>query len=157
MALKDSRGGREYDKFVADSSGDTAMRMSVTSSVTSATDTDGTVTVAVGNATKALSKAVIAATDVAGKERIGFQFFAGGSDPTPTKDLIVVVWGSLKSSPGVAPGTAWTQIGDNIDVNAGTSSYRAISTTPVKYVAITAYLDNGSPAENTIEAYLMAD
>jgi len=37
MALKASRGGREYDKFVADSGGDTALRTTSTSSVTEIT------------------------------------------------------------------------------------------------------------------------
>ena len=30
MALKGSRGGREYDKFVADGSGDTSLRVTTT-------------------------------------------------------------------------------------------------------------------------------
>ena len=41
MALKSSRGGREYDKFVADSGGDTALRTTSTSSVTSTTSSVG--------------------------------------------------------------------------------------------------------------------
>ena len=46
MALKDSRGGREYDKFVADASGDTAMRVSTTSSTTTEATSSGASTIA---------------------------------------------------------------------------------------------------------------
>ena len=48
MALKDSRGGREYDKFVADGSGDASIRVTSTSSVTTSTS-GGTIATGVGS------------------------------------------------------------------------------------------------------------
>ena len=161
MALKETRGRREYDKFVADSSGETATRVSVTSSVTVTADTSsGAVTVA--GATHTSSNAgvtLIAATDVGGKERMGIQLWNLGVASGTNRDLIVQVWGSLKATPGTLPGTGWTQIGDNIDLNAATSAYRAIATTPIKYVAVTAYLDNagGGPLDTTADCYILAD
>ena len=159
MALKDSRGGREYDKFVADGSGNTATRVSVTSSVTVTADTSaGAVTVAGATHTSSgAGKTLIAATDVGGKERIGIQMWNLGSGAT--RDLIISVWGSLKATPGTLPGDGWTQIGDNIDLNAATSAYRAIATTPIKYIAVTAYLDGagGGPLDTTADCYILAD
>ena len=161
MALKDNRGGREFDKFVADGSGDTAMRVSVTSSVTVTADTSsGAVTVEGDTHTSSnAGKTLIAQTDVAGKERIGIQLWNLGVASGTNRDLIIQVWGSLKATPGTLPGTGWTQIGDNIDLNAATSAYRAIATTPIKYVAVTAYLDNagGGPLDTTADCYILAD
>ena len=161
MALKESRGGREYDKFVVDGSGDTATRVSVTSSITVTADTSaGAVTVAGATHTDSASgKTLIAATDVGGKERIGIQLWNTGAASGTNRDLIVQVWGSLKDTPGTLPGTGWTQIGDNIDLNAATSAYRAIATTPIKYIAVTAYLDNagGGPLDTTADCYILAD
>ena len=160
MALRDTRGGREFDKFVADATGDTAMRMSVTSSVVIEVDsTAGTITlegdthIAEGSAIT-----VLAATAVEGKERIGIQLLNTGVASAANRDTLVQVWGSLVGTPGSLPGTNWTQIGDNIDLNAATSAYKAIATTPIKWVAITAYLDDPSAEiDTTLVAYLMAD
>jgi len=41
MALNDNRGKREYDKFVADTFGDTALRVTSTSAVTAVTVSSG--------------------------------------------------------------------------------------------------------------------
>ena len=161
MALKDSRGGREYDKFLADGSGDTALRVTSTSSVLSTVDTSaGAVTVlGASHIAEASGVTVISATDVGGKKRIGIQLWNLGVASGANRDLIVNVWGSLKATPGSAPDTNWTQIGDNIDLNAATSAYRAISTTPIKWIAVTAYLDSagGGPLNTTIDCYIMAD
>ena len=80
MALKDGRGGREYDKFVADGSGDTAMRVSTTSTTTtSATAGTGSTTAGAasgtGVATATTETEILAATDVEGMARIGIQIF----------------------------------------------------------------------------------
>ena len=101
MALKDSRGGREYDKFVADSGGDTALRVTATSSVTTSTS-GGTIAAGVGSIFQDASPdpeepgtTILGATDVAGKERVGIQCFnlGGGSGSVPT--LTFKVWGTL--------------------------------------------------------------
>ena len=161
MALRESRGSREFDKFVADATGDTAMRMSVTSSVLTTADTSsGAVTVAgATNVAESSAKTILGETDVGGKERIGIQLWNLGVASSTNRDVIVQVWGSLKASPSTLPGTNWTQIGDNIDLNAATSAYKAISTTPIKFVAVTAYLDDagGGPLDTTIDCYIMAD
>jgi len=159
MALKDSRGGREYDKFVADGSGDTAMRMSVTSSVVVEADsTAGTITLE-GDTHVALGSAitVLAATKVEGKERIGVQIFNTGAS-SANRSTKCQVWGSLVGTPGTVGGANWTQIGDDIDVDAASNAYKAIATTPIKWISITGYLDNASGAvDTTLVAYVMAD
>ena len=162
MALRDGRGAREFDKFVADGSGDTATRVSVTSSVTVTADTSAGAVTMEGdtNTASASGKTLIAATDVAGKDRIGFQMWnTGASDgDAANRSLKVEVWGSLKASPGSLPGSGWTQIGDSIDVDAQASAYKAISTTPIKYIGVTAYLDNASASiDTTADCYIMAD
>ena len=162
MALRDNRGGREFDKFVADATGDTAMRMSVTSSVVIEVDsTAGTITLEGDtHIAEASGKTVLAATAVEGKERIGIQLLNTGTDDgsAANRSTKVQVWGSLVGTPSTLPGTNWTEIGDSRDLDVATSAYKAIATTPIKWVAITAYLDNNSASiDTTLVAYLMAD
>ena len=152
MALKDSRGGREYDKFVADGSGDTAMRMSITSSTTtSASNTSATVE----DTSAASASVVLTETDVEGKSRIGIQIFNTGSSSTD-QNATFKVYGTLKSSPGTVGGSDWTQIGDDISVIYNSSAYKAISTTPVKAVGITGQTGHATTT-STCDIYLMAD
>ncbi len=163
MALKASRGGREYDKFLADSSGDTALRVTATSSVLVTADTSA-LAVPVLGASHATAdtgeKVLMAATDVSGKSRIGLQVWNLGAASSTHRDLKVRVWGTLKAAAdyGSVPGVAWTQIGDDIDVDAVSNAYKAIATTPIKWISITGYLDNASGAvDTTLVAYMMAD
>ena len=167
MALRDSRGSREYDKFVADGSGDTAMRVSTTSSsTTSATAGTGSATAGAasgtGVATATSETSILAATDVEGKSRIGIQIFNTGDTGT-TQNAIYKVYGSLVTTPGSAGGSNWTQIGDDIQVARATNAYKAISTTPIKNISITGeskgadFADGGTPAATTTNIYLMAD
>ena len=158
MALKDSRGGREYDKFVADSGGDTALRTTSTSSVTSstlsvaadATPTTGgtsysTNTILVGKGTSGADANV----DVSGKSRIGIQIFNMGDAAGTFK-----VWGNLVSGgSGAVTGGDYTQIGDDITVTNGTSAYRAISTTPIKNIGVS----GTTSGTCTANVYVMAD
>ena len=169
MALKDSRGGREYDKFVADASGDTAMRVSTTSSTTTeATSSGASTTAGYTTDTGVLTPIsgyteLLAATGVEGKERIGIQIFNTGAAASPnTQDATYKVWGSLVETPGLVAGGNWTQIGDNINVEEATSAYRAIATTPIKNIAITGIsIDwnsaGGTQANTKTNIYIMAD
>ena len=157
MALKDSRGGREYDKFVADGSGDTAMRVSATSSATtSATSTAGDTGTPVV-LTTGVGTEMLAATDVEGKGRIGIQVF----NIDNASNFVFKVWGSLVTTPGtppvVAAGTNWTQIGDDIEVPTGTfNAYKAISTTPLKSIAVTCVRTGGADT-NKGAVFILAD
>ena len=161
MALRENRGSREFDKFVADGSGDTATRVSVTSSVTVTADTSaGAVTLEGDTHTSSPGNTLMAATDISGKDRIGIQVWNNGASDgdAANRSLKVQVWASLKASPGSIAAPAWTQIGDTIDVDAQSSSYKAVSTTPIKYIAVTAYLDNASASiDTTADCYIMAD
>ena len=167
MALKDSRGGREYDKFVADGSGDASIRVTTTSAVTtSATAGTGSTTAGAasgtGVATGTSETEILAATDVEGKSRIGIQIFNTGSTAT-TQNAIYKVYGSLVTTPGTAGGTNWTQIGDDIQVTNASNAYKAISTTPIKNISITGeavgadFLGDGVDVATTTNIYLMAD
>ena len=167
MALRDTRGGREFDKFVADGSGDTAMRVSTTSSsTTSATAGTGSTTAAAasgtGVATATSETEILTSTDVEGKSRIGIQIFNTG-DTATTQNAIYKVYGSLVTTPGTAGGSNWTQIGDDIQVARATNAYKAIATTPIKNISVTGeskgadFADGGTPAATTTNIYLMAD
>ena len=169
MALKDTRGGREFDKFVADGSGDTTIRTAASASVTtSTTSEDGEASTSSGFASgtgetiaTGADTAMTAAFSVEGKERIGIQMFNTG-DTATTQNSIFKVWGTLLTTPGSITGGNWTQIGDDIQVDKATSSYKAIATTPIKYIGVTARsrgaaYDGVSAAASTGNVYIMAD
>jgi hypothetical protein len=146
MALKGSRGGREYDKFVADGSGNTGIRV-VTTAHETIESSSGTVNI---SSTGATGEQILAAIDVTGKQRIGLQLFNAGA-VTAT----FMVYGSLQSSPGTYAATKYTQIGDNIEVTASNdSAYKSIATTPLKWVLIHAKVAS-SNADCSV--YLSAD
>ena len=150
MALADDgRGTREFEKFVADGSGDTSIRVTTTTSITTAaSSTSSTVNNNSGAASVNLTE-----TDVEGKSRIGIQIFNTGSGSS--RNATFKVYGTLKSSPSTVGGSNWTQIGDDISVDAATSAYRAISTTPVKSIGITGI--TGSGDTSLCDIYIMAD
>ena len=169
MALKETRGKREYDKFVADGSGDTALRVTTTSSVTtSATSSGASATsgsgAGTGVTTAAASETVlVTSTDTAGKERIGIQIFNTGATGT-TQNASYKVWGSLVTTPATTVGGSdWTQIGDDIQITNASNGYRAIATTPIKNLGVTgrsrgpSYDGSGSPVDTTSNVYIMAD
>ena len=161
MALKSSRGGREYDKFVADSGGDTALRTTSTSSVTSTTSsvgsdvtpTTGGLALSAGANTAVIGKGTVSAdanVEVAGKNRIGIQIFNTGANSVTCK----VMGNLVEDSAGPVTGTDYTQIGDDIVVANGTSAYKAIATTPIFNIGLSAVAASGG---TKINAYLMAD
>ena len=167
MALKDTRGGREYEKFVADGSGDTSLRVTSTTSVTTTTAVEtgaGGSASGTGTATATSETIILVGTDVSGKSRMGIQIFNTG-DTATTQNAIYKVYGSLRSSAPTNPpgGSDWTQIGDDIQVARSTNAYKAISTTPIKWISITGeskgadFADGGTPAATTTNIYLMAD
>ncbi len=152
MALKGSRGGREYDKFVADGSGDTSLRVTTTTAVTTAvSNTSATVE----DTSAASASVVLTETDVEGKSRMGIQIFNTGSASTD-QNATFKVYGTLKTSPGTVGGSDWTQIGDDIAVIYNSSAYKAISTTPIKAVGITGQTGHATTT-STCDIYLMAD
>ena len=160
MALKDTRGSREYDKFVADTSGDTALRVTATSAVTAVTVSSGaSTTVPSSGGVSTTSSGVIligkgSAADenvvVAGKNRIGINIFNTTANAATYK-----VWGNLVSgSTGDVAITNYTQIGDDIVVAGNTSAYRAISTTPIYNIGVTG---KAASTTTTSNVYIMAD
>tara|TARA_R110002167_G_scaffold57767_1_gene163396 strand:- start:112 stop:606 length:495 start_codon:yes stop_codon:yes gene_type:complete len=164
MALSDNRGGREFNKFVADGSGDASIRVTSTSSVTTSATVEtgaGGAAVGTGIATGTTETQVLAATDVEGKSRIGIQIYNTGN--SVHKNAVYVVYASLRASPGTVGATDWTQIGDNINIAQATNAYKAISTTPIKWIAITGhsrgsdFADAATPVATTTNIYLMAD
>ena len=62
----------------------------------------------------------------------------------------VKVWGSLKDTPGSEAGSDWTQIGDDIAVGTSSNALKAISTTPVRHLCVTA---TGNGADLTVIVY----
>ena len=152
MALNSSRGAREYNKFVADGSGDTSLRVTTTTAVTTAvSNTSATVE----DTSAASASVVLTETDVEGKSRMGIQIFNTGSASTD-QNATFKVYGTLKTSPGTVGGSDWTQIGDDIAVIYNSSAYKAISTTPIKAVGITGQTGHATTT-STCDIYLMAD
>ena len=160
MALKDTRGRREYDKFVADTSGDTALRVTSTSAVTAVTVSSGasTTTPSSGGVSTTSSGVILigkgSAADenvvVAGKNRIGINIFNTTGNAATYK-----VWGNLVAgSTGDVAITNYTQIGDDIVVAGNTSAYRAISTTPIYNIGVTGAAASTTTTSNV---YIMAD
>ena len=151
MALSDNRGSREFDKFVADGSGNTSLRVtSTTSETTSASSTSQTVE----DTSAASASVVLTATDVEGKSRIGIQIFNTGN-LNDDQNATFKVFGTLKTSPGTVGGSNWTQIGDDIEVTASAdTAYKAIATTPLKHVLVHAFVASSSAA---CTVYLTAD
>ena len=76
---------------------------------------------------------VLAPTEVRGVDKFGLQFIEVNNNACTVK-----VWGSLVEDPGATIGTTWNQIGDDISVGANSNAYKAISTTPLKWIAVTA-------------------
>jgi len=152
MALRENRGSREFDKFVADGSGDTSLRVTTTTAVTTSASASGAT---VEDTSAASASVVLAKTDVEGKSRIGIQIFNKGSGST--RNSTFKVYGSLVAEPNASiPTSDWTQIGDDISVDASSSAYKAISTTPVKFIGITGQTVHASDV-STCDIYLMAD
>ena len=60
------------------------------------------------------------------------------------------VFGSLKDSPGSEGGSDWTQVGDDISVGTSSNALKAISTTPVRHLCVTA---TGNGADLTVIVY----
>ena len=58
---------------------------------------------------------------------------------------VAKVWASLKDSPGAVGGSDWTQVGDDISIANNTGALKAISTTGLRYVAITMTIASGTP------------
>ena len=149
MAIKDTRGGREYDKFLADSSGETGIRV-----ITGAHETISATATASITSTATPGAAVLTAQDITGKQRIGLQFQQDHGSVTAT----FKVWASLVTSPGtpIANTLNWTQIGDDVTVTAAAdNAYKAIATTPMKWLFVTAHF--ASTATGNCTAYMMAD
>ena len=152
MALSSNRSSREFDKFVADGSGNTSLRVTSTSSVTiSASSTSQTVE----DTSAASASVVLTATDVEGKSRIGIQIFNTGNTNND-QNATFKVFGTLKTSPGTVGGSDWTQIGDDIAVNRNTNAYKAISTTPIKSIGITGQTGHATQT-STCDVFIMAD
>ena len=151
MALKDGRGGREFDKFVADSSGNTGIRVITTAHET--LSTSATVTV---NDTSGNGDTIIDAYDITGKQRVGLQFVNGTSG---SYTMTFKVWGSLIDSPGnpVSNADKWCQIGDDIAItHTEDTKYKAIATTPIKWITVTAIISDAT-GDSPGTTYLMAD
>ena len=152
MALKDGRGGREFDKFVADGSGNTGIRVVTTAHETLSTSgTNSNV-----NATSGNGDTIVAAYDITGKQRVGLQFVNGTSG---SYTMTFKVWGSLIDSPGnpVSNADKWCQIGDDIAItHTEDTKYKAIATTPIKWITVTAIISDAT-GDSPGTTYLMAD
>ena len=60
------------------------------------------------------------------------------------------VWGSLFDSADATPATnsKWVQIGDDISIANNTGALKAISTTGLRYIAVTMTIASGTPTFN---------
>jgi len=60
------------------------------------------------------------------------------------------VWGSLFDSADATPATnsKWVQVGDDISIANNTGALKAISTTGLRYIAVTMTIASGTPTFN---------
>ncbi len=86
---------------------------------------------------------IMDAIDVAEFNRFSVQIFNSDGAVAGT----VKVWGSIKD-PATVGGANWTQIGDDITVNASSNALKAISTTPVRWLSINAVRVGGANDAN---------
>ena len=64
---------------------------------------------------------------------------------------VAKVYGSLVDTPNASiPTSDWTQIGDDITVGTSSNALKAISTTPIRHLAVTA---TGNGADLTVYVY----
>lgn len=90
---------------------------------------------------------VLAPTEVRGVDKFGLQFIEVNNNACTVK-----VYGSLVEEPGATIGTNWNQIGDDISVGANSNAYKAISTTPLKWIAVTAKVASGT---SRVKSYIL--
>jgi hypothetical protein len=90
---------------------------------------------------------VLAKFDCALFNRYAIQIFNSDGSVVGTAK----VYGSLVDTPNASiPTSDWTQIGDDITVGTSSSALKAISTTPIRHLAVTA---TGSGADLTVYVY----
>jgi len=105
-------------------------------------------TLLVENAATAFSgtTVMISTEDIALYDRATIQIRNEGESATITAK----VWGSLFDSADATPATnsKWVQIGDDISIANNTGALKAISTTGLRYIAVTMTIASGTPTFN---------
>jgi hypothetical protein len=105
-------------------------------------------TLLVENAATAFSgtTVMISTEDIALYDRATIQIRNEGESATITAK----VWGSLFDSADATPATnsKWVQVGDDISIANNTGALKAISTTGLRYIAITMTIASGTPTFN---------
>ena len=123
MALKDGMQGREYDKFLADASGNTAVR--VMSTIGSGSESLAYATGAAANVT-ATEVAITGLNNIALDGKIGSWFVYNDDDDGGTEALTFRMYAAYVS--GASDWTAstdaqWDQVGSDIAVSAGATKH----------------------------------
>tara|TARA_Y100001963_G_C6618436_1_gene370519 strand:+ start:30 stop:482 length:453 start_codon:yes stop_codon:yes gene_type:complete len=142
MALKDGMQGREYDKFVADTSGNTAIRTSLVQS-------DANVFYATGAYTNVAGTEVpisgLNNQDINGREGSWFVYNSGATSAITFKMYAAYVTGATDWA--AATDAQWDQVGSDISVSAGatkhipfTNTYRSVTLTAVATGSTTSHI-----------------
>ena len=89
---------------------------------------------------------MISTEDIQAYDRATIQIRNEGEAATITAK----VWGSLFDSADATPATnsKWVQIGDDISIANNTGALKAISTTGLRYIAVTMTIASGTPTFN---------
>tara|TARA_R100000152_G_C6605305_1_gene61011 strand:+ start:226 stop:576 length:351 start_codon:yes stop_codon:yes gene_type:complete len=89
---------------------------------------------------------MIEAEDIENYERATIQIRNEGEAATITAK----VWGTLFDEADATPATnsKWVQIGDDIEITNNTGSLKSISTTGLRYLAVTMTIASGTPEFN---------
>ena len=153
MALKDGMQGREYDKFLADSSGNTAVR--VISTVGSGSESLAYATGSTANVT-ATEVAVTNLNNVAldGKKGSWFVYnddTDGGGDALTFKMYAAYVSGA--SDWTASTDSEWDQVGSDISVSAGATKHIPFNNV---YRNVTLTVTAGGASTQDVEAQLYA-
>ena len=155
MALKDGMQGREYDKFLADASGNAAVRV-----VTTVGSGSESLAYATGAATN-VGAAEVAVTDLNnvaldGKKGSWFVYnddTDGGGDALTFKMYAAYVSGATDWA--LATDSEWDQVGSDIAISAGATKHIPWQNT-YRYVTLTAVSPGGGADTQDVVAEIYA-
>ena len=154
MALKDGMQGREYDKFLADASGNTAVRVMTT--IGSGSESLAYATGAAANVS-ATEVAITGLNNIALDGKIGSWFVYNDDSDGGTEALTFRMYAAYVSGAtdwAASTDAQWDQVGSDIAVSAGATKHIPWQNT-YRYVTLTV-AGPGGPATNDVVAEIYA-
>ena len=152
MALKDGMQGREYDKFLADASGNTAVR--VMSTIGSGSESLAYATGAAANVS-ATEVAITGLNNIALDGKIGSWFVYNDDSDGGTEALTFRMYAAYVSGAtdwAASTDAQWDQVGSDISVAAGATKHIPFNNT-YRNVTLTAVAGGSTTSHITAQLY----